>query len=78
MTAELMGRNEGHVIQGQGLESTGGAWIFTEWFRFWVTVERGKGRPAGIQSPQWGVRVVRIIHVPASSVSGDDILNELE
>lgn len=50
-TAELMGRNEGHIIQAQGLDLTGGMWFFTEWFRFWVTAERGeKGRPAGIRS----------------------------
>lgn len=77
-----MGRNEGHIIQAQGgLDLTGGMWFFTEWFRFWVTAGGGGGvgdRPAGIQSLEGGVRVLRIIHVPVSPVSGDDILNELE
>lgn len=31
-------RNEGH----RGLDLTGGMWFFTEWFRFWVTAERGE------------------------------------
>lgn len=76
-TAEL-GRKEGRIIEARGLDLTGGMCFFSERFTFWVTAERGKGRSAGIQSLQWGVRGLQIIHVPASSVSGDDILNELE
>lgn len=66
------------LYRGRGLNQQEGRGSSLSGSGFWVTVERGKGRPAGIQSPQRGVRVVRIIHVPASSVSGDDILNELE